>query len=242
MTSRLAEQQVQQWWREGLKPTVADIVLMNDLGLKVERGSDMFAFSACPRVAFLGDTIIREPTVAKRVWIDEAAQLFSDTTETKIYVMAYALGTPDGELPSLSDKKRIAEGVVKFRDEVLLKYTDTQIVAAIDYALNGNKPDLELPPGADEAEKAEAESLAEVYDVPTEDHSIAKQILLQALAAKIPAEAAEYALLEDLERMVMVAAMHDGADILKNEHTKAAGRFYMAAGRIHERLAGEAEK
>lgn len=81
-----------------------------------------------------------------------------------------------------------------------------------------------------------------MYDVPTEDHSLAKQILLQALAAKIPAEAAEYALVEDLERMVLVAAMNAGADIVKNEHTKAAGRFYMAAGRIHERLANEVKK
>lgn len=40
----------------------------------------------------------------------------------------------------------------------------------------------------------------------------------------------------------MVAAMNEGADILKNEHTKAAGRFYMAAGRIHERLIKEANK
>lgn len=49
-------------------------------------------------------------------------------------------------------------------------------------------------------------------------------------------------MLDDLERMVLVAAMNEGADIVKNEHTKAAGRFYMAAGRIHERLVKEAKK
>ena len=66
--------------------------------------------------------------------------------------------------------------------------------------------------------------------------------MLQALALRIPAEAAEYALLEDLERMIMAAAMHDGMDVVKNEHTKAAGRFYVAAGRIHERLMNETTK
>ncbi len=42
----------------------------------------------------------------------------------------------------------------------------------------------------------------------------------------------------------MVAAMNEpnSANIMKNEHTKAAGRFYMAAGRIHERLVKEAKK
>jgi len=115
-------------------------------------------------------------------------------------------------------------------------------LAAIDYVLNGRKPDLDIPEGAEEEQKKEAQSLAEVYDVPAEDHSVAKQLLLQALSSKIPAEAANYALLEDLERMVLVAAMNDGIDVLKNEHTKAAGRFYMAAGRIHERLVNEAKK
>ena len=217
-------------------------MLLNNLGLQIERGSDMFSFSACPRIAFLGDNILREPTVAKRIWLDEVQRLFADTVETKIYVLAYALGTNDDELPSATDKKSIQKGILAYRDEVLMKCTDTQILAAIDYVLNGMKPNLDIPEDADDEQKKSAELLAETYDIPSEDHSIAKQLLLQALAAKIPAEAADYALLDDLERMVMVAAMQNGADILKNEHTKAAGRFYMAAGRIHKRLVDEKNK
>ena len=242
MTSKMAQQQIELWWKEGLKPTVDDIVLLNNLGLQIERGSDMFSFSACPRIAFLGDNILREPTVAKRIWLDDVERLFADTMETRIYILSYALGTPDEELPHVSDKKKIQSEIVKYRDEVLMKFTDTQIVAAIDYVLNGVKPDLELPEDASDKKKEEVKELHEIYDVPTEDHSLAKQILLQALAAKIPAEAANYALVDDLERMVLVAAMNEGADILKNEHTKASGRFYMAAGRIHERLVKEANK
>lgn len=95
MTSKLAKQQIEMWQKEGLKPTVDDIVLLNNLGLQIERGSDMFSFSACPRVAFLGDNILREPTVAKRLWLDEVKRLFADTVETTVYVVAYTLGTPD---------------------------------------------------------------------------------------------------------------------------------------------------
>lgn len=95
MTSKMAQQQIELWWKEGLKPTVEDIVLLNNLGLQIEKGSDMFSFSACPRIAFLGDNILREPTVAKRLWLDEVQRLFSDSVETKIYVIAYTLGTPD---------------------------------------------------------------------------------------------------------------------------------------------------
>lgn len=242
MTSKLAKSQIELWQKEGLKPTVDDIVLLNNLGIAIERGSDMFSFAACPRIAFLGDCILREPTVAKRIWIDEAQRLFANTFETKIYVTAYALGTADNELPSLYSKKKIEDAVKKFRDEVIMPCTSTQILAAIDYVLIGNKPDLELPEDATDEQKEEVDNLAKVYKVPVEDQSMAKQLLMQAFASQIPAEAAGYALLDDLERMVLVAAMHNGADILKNEHTQAAGKFYVAAGRIHERLVKEKEE
>lgn len=55
------------------------------------------------------------------------------------------------------------------------------------------------------------------------------------------ADVAKYAMLEDLDRMVMVAAMKEGKDMLKSEHTKNAGKFYVASGRIHERLLKERE-
>ena len=242
MTSKLAKSQIELWWKEGLKPTVDDIVLLNNLGIAIERGSDMFSFSACPRIAFLGDCILREPSVAKRLWIDEAQRLFTNTFETKIYITAYALATADNELPSLHSKKKIEKAVLKFRDDVILPCTSTQILAAIDYVLIGNKPDLELPEDASEEAKEEADKLAQVYKVPVEDQSMAKQLLLQALASNIPAEVANYAMLDDLERMVLVAAMHEGADVMKNEHTQAAGRFYVASGRIHERLVKEKEE
>lgn len=111
-----------------------------------------------------------------------------------------------------------------------MDFTDTQIVGAIDWCLNGMKPDLEV-----ETEK-------DITEVPDEDgsaSSIAKQLLLEAIGEGMDGEAAEYALLDDLKKMVLVAAMNKGADITKNEHTKNAGKFYVASGRIHERLLEE---
>jgi len=133
--------------------------------------------------------------------------MFADTFETRIYIMAYALGTPDDELPSIANKSEIEKGIMAYRDNVLLNFTDTQIVAALDYVLNGNKPDLEIPQDASEEKKSEIEKLREIYDVPNENHSLAKQLILQAMVEKIPEEATHYALLEDLERMLLVAAM-----------------------------------
>lgn len=66
-------------------------------------------------------------------------------------------------------------------------------------------------------------------------------MFLQAITEGMDADVAKYTLLEDLDRMVMVAAMNDGKDMLKSEHTKNAGKFYAASGRIHERLMREKE-
>lgn len=125
MTSKLAKSQIELWWKEGLNPTFDDIVKLNDLGLAVERGTDMFSFSLCPRLAFLGDRILKEPTVAKRIWIDEAQGMFSNKMETKVQLLAYALGTDSGDLPNLHDAKKIQEEVEKFRDTVLMNCTET---------------------------------------------------------------------------------------------------------------------
>ena len=201
MTSKLAKSQIELWEKEGLRPTFDDIVRLNDIGLKVERGSDMFSFAASPRMAFLGDAILREPTIAKRMWLDEAQRMFADNVETKLYVVAYVLGTDGSALPSLYDKKKIEDGITKFRDDVLLKCTETQILAAIDYVLNGDKIQY------DQLEEDDKKQLDEVYNVPTEDQSIAKQLLLTALAYKIPAETADYAMLGDLENMLLLAAI-----------------------------------
>ena len=235
MVSKLAQQQIEEWWSQGLKPTVEDIVKLNELGLKVENGEEMFSFSRCPRVCWLGDTIVREPTVAKRLYIDQAMRYFADTLDAKVFVVVWALATPDSELPALEDMKKIEKAVTDFRDRVLIKFTDTQIVSVVDWCLNGSKPDYD---SMDDGKKREVD---EVFDVPAETHSVAKQILLEALGAGIPAEAARYAMLEDLEKMVVVATMSSGSDVIKNQHTKAAAKFYMLAGKIKIRMLAELE-
>ena len=101
MISRLAEQTIEKWQRENLKPTFKDIIALNNLGLKVERGAEAFSFAACPRIAFLGDHILREPTIAKRIWIDTVGETFSDNYQTRLFFMCYALNCPDAELPDV---------------------------------------------------------------------------------------------------------------------------------------------
>lgn len=233
MTSKLAKQQIEQWWKEGLKPTFEDIIKLNALGLKVERGSEVYNFAACPRVAFLGDWTLFEPTVGKRIWMDTAKQLLRDDYQTHLYFTVWALNCPDAELPKATNTADIINEVKEFAQNVLIDFTETQMLAAIDYVMNGRDPTT------DENFSPEKN---EVYEVPDEVMSNAKQLLCEALLCGVDSDVKNYVTIPQLERMIIVAALNKGADILKNEHTQDAARFYACVGVINKRLIEEREK
>ena len=125
MTSKIAKSTIEKWQSEGLKPTFDDIVLLNALGLKAERSNDMYCFAATPRIAFLGDWVLREPTVGKRAWMDEARQLLNNDFQSQLYFTAWALNCPDNELPKLTKSKYVVDAVKKFVQEALVDFTIT---------------------------------------------------------------------------------------------------------------------
>jgi len=107
------------------------------------------------------------------------------------------------------------------------------MLAAIDYAMNGRDPttneDFSLQHN-------------EVYEVPDEVMSNAKQLLCEALLHGIDSDVKNYVTVPQLERMIVVAALSKGVDVLKNEHTQDAARFYACVGVINKRLIEEREK
>ena len=124
MISKLAKSTIEKWQTEGLKPSVDDVVRLNNLGLRIERNSNAFEAVAVPRCAFLGDAILWEPTIGKRLWMEQAQQIVSNGYDSQLYLIAYALNCPDNELPGLTSKKELEREVGKFRDEVLLHFTE----------------------------------------------------------------------------------------------------------------------
>lgn len=237
MTSRLAKDTIEGWQREGLQPTVEQIVRLNALGLKVESGNDVWNFAACPRVAFLGDWTLFEPTIGKRIWMDTARQLLKDDYQTQIYFTAWALNCPDDELPKMNDVKNIIGAVKKFAEEVIINFTETQLFMAIDYALNGNDPtkDEDFTP-------EQRTALQEVTTPPDEVMSSAKQLLNEALSQGISGDVKYELTMPQLEKMIICAALSKGADVLKGEHMENAAKFYAYAGATHKKLVDEMRK
>lgn len=148
-----------------------------------------------------------------------------------MFFLAWALNCPDEELPSASNVKCLMTRIKKFAEEVLAKFTETQIVMAVDYALTGCDPTT-----SEDYTPEQKEAYKEVYDIPAAVKSNAKQLLAEALLQGISGDVKWEVTVPQLERMIICAALNKGADVLKNEHVQNAAKFYACAGKIHERL------
>ena len=174
MISKLAKSTIEKWWSEGLKPSFEEIITLNSFGCKCESGTDAVDLAMLPRVAFLGDYIMHEPTVAKCIWIDRAMQIVSNGTD-KLMFYAWALLTPDDELCGLNDRRKIEKNFRDFFDTVLIGFTFTQIEMAVDYVLNGDN-DETLKNLTDDEKKTREE-----VTYPEQGESVAKALLCQAI-------------------------------------------------------------
>ena len=226
MTSKLAKSTLSQWADEGLSPSIDDIIALNDLALKIERASDATDWACAPRCAFLGDVILWEPTIAKMMWLDRARQIMTSDSDTQNTLLAYMLATPAADLPALHDVKILTKAVQKFRDEVLIFYTSSQIVAAIDIVLSsGREPDLDA---RDEVHK-------QVATPPADLMSYARRLLGLAALNELPIDANDYTIAA-LESLVVRAICAKGQDISKELKNSAYGDYLVAAGKMHARL------
>ena len=231
MTSKLAEQTYQKWLAEGLTPSLEMAVDLNAAGVALERNSDSADFAALPRVAFLGDFILREPSVKKRVYLDELRQTLDEKDDrAQVFAVAYVCYTPYADLVPLdSSVRKIRRAVAQFALEVLGGFAESQIVAALDYLLTGANPH-ELT--NDYSDPRAADPLA----LPANCRSYARQLLEYAVAKKIDAAECGETTLASLERMVAVAAMEKNVDFLKDRAAEATARFYQVAGKCRARL------
>ena len=120
----------------------------------------------------------------------------------------------------------------KFAQEVLVDFTITQILMAIDYALNGDDYVESYTP-------EEKEAKAEVTVPPSEIMSEARHLISEALTQGMSSEVKDFVTVPQLEKMIVCAAMNNGADVMKDIKNNALGAFYVAAGKTHTRLIEE---
>ena len=142
MISELAKDDIEQLRADGLEPSVADIIRLNALGLKVEaeaKANPRDATDYLPRVAVVTPSLsFRQPTIGHEVWIAKVRRFIADNDfETLLAIQAFALSRDLSKLPDPDDIKSISAAVDAFTADCR-ELTRDQIVAALDYAMFGS--------------------------------------------------------------------------------------------------------
>lgn len=157
MISDLMLSEIEAMRRDGLRPTPEDIVRLNAIGLKAERGPDAAALYSMRRAIRLTPQLtLREPTIAHALFYDECARLpeFADASVTRLVALrAWTLALIDAP-----DKPVVASEIIaefdRFVAGPLASASLSQTASAVDYCLHGlDQCELEYPePEPDAAE------------------------------------------------------------------------------------------
>lgn len=140
MISKTAIESLEELEAAGLKPTWADAIRLNALGLRLEgaRGKRP-ADSAflMPRVAAVSPEItFRQPTVGHEIWLAKAERLTAGDAQSVLALYCYALSRPWEKLCDPDVPAEIGKAVAECAAH-LKNFTRDQLQAAIDYALFG---------------------------------------------------------------------------------------------------------
>ena len=157
MISEMAMADVDALKADGITVSPRDICRLNALGVKVEQAAKASAFYVLPRVAFLGEIAIHEPTIGDITWIAEAGRRYDmEDVETVALLQATCLSSKEGNLPDATDRDAVMAAIKEFQAKAA-RYTLSQILSALSYALHGSDPTVGEHGPAKDNDDAEAE-------------------------------------------------------------------------------------
>ena len=105
--------------QQGFKPTDEEVVKLNDLAVRIERGKETTPANM-PRVGFAGSVVLHEPTIGAIEWWNDfghdAAWTNDGRLETYFFMLAHARSLD--YLMSLQRPKDIRNAVRKWKKRV----------------------------------------------------------------------------------------------------------------------------
>ena len=232
MISKMAIADIAALRAEGIDVPPREVIRLNALGLKVERGTDSAELFAAPRVAFIGDAVLREPTLGAEMWLRQAMEAFDgDDSQTYFTLRVLSCVVPWRELPDPADERAVHKAI-KATLARLGGATLRQLENALDWCVAGNLPESgeKLPEGATE----------QGTDEPQERHSPEFGLFHRGMACRIGTAAdlkdmtvsAMLAVCERAEELA--AAPLGGRKDRKAEKDKATGDYYRALDAVRE--------
>lgn len=236
MYAELARDEIEQLEEQGVRLTPEEVIRLNGLALKCL--SPVAECRRPRRIAWAGNTILREPSISQEEWIRDIIPIAAADETSAIWLRAFALSRDGAELWKLMDYKTISKAVKEWTHE--LTCTTEQLADALAFALFGNDESMgEI--GGETALSREAAKLRE--GLPESDELEELLELCRATHIEVDREIDTVEKLSNILRTYR-AEQSEVDDYRKRLRGRATAAFYSALDEIkkaHESEVGNGE-
>lgn len=136
MVSKLAEEDIEALIEEGCTIHPSDVIRLNALGLKIQKMPNL-VLSALPRVAVLGDVVLRQPTIAQDIFLDDAKEILRNDPATILALETYVLAHPDETFTKLKHPFFFSLKCKAWMKRKLGNQIASEVRRAVDFCLYG---------------------------------------------------------------------------------------------------------
>lgn len=143
----MAREDIELLQSQGITLTIEQIVTLNALGLRAERGPEAADLVQAPRVSWAGNAPLYEPTIAAQRWLDEFG-LHWWHGQSSIIATAWACAhcMAPRFFADKTDERRVRSLIEQWQDG--LECTVGQLFTALSYVVDGADPDPSETPTA----------------------------------------------------------------------------------------------
>lgn len=227
MVSDLAIEDIARIEREGGHVAPGDVVRLNELALRIT-ADPACSLGALPRVAVVEGVLIRQPSIAQDILLDDLATVYDHDEGTTLATEAYVLAHGTTDMPR--HPRIFAMTVQGWLRSTFRHTTGAELRRALDYVLYGADPGVgehpPLPPAKDDGKKKAAKD---------GQYSPALNDWQTAAALGIDSQAALSSTSEALAGMIETAYIVRHKCPLGKEDTRRAGDYYRALEEVRAR-------
>lgn len=226
MVSELALEDIARIEREGGHVAPRDVVWLNALALRIT-ADPACSLGSLPRVCVVEDVLIRQPSIAQDILLDELYGIMDHDEGTTLAVEAFVLSHGTTEMPAHPNMFGVK--VQGWLRATFKETTAAELRRAVDFVLYGASPDVdELPPIPEQTEKDEQKK-----DVTPRSSSLADWQTAAALG--IDSTASLSATSESLAGMIETAYLVSHKCPMSKEDARRAGDYYRALEEVRKR-------
>lgn len=230
MVSELALEDIARIEREGGHVAPRDVVWLNALALRITADPSC-TLGALPRVCVVEDVLIRQPSIAQDILLDELDGILDHDEGTTLAIEAYVLSHGTTDMPA--HPSMFAAKVQGWLRATFHETTAAELRRAVDFVLYGAAPEVdELPPPSPQKEDEQKED-EQKKDATPRSSSLADWQMASALG--IDSTAALAATSEALAAMIETAYIVSHKCPLSKEDARRAGDYYRALEEVRKR-------